>query len=61
LLADIHGGECESHSSLHTLVGKAFQRGFYWHTFRMQLSWSEDVRRASFTPNRFTHRLKHCK
>jgi hypothetical protein len=28
LLAEIHGGECESHSSSRTLVGKAFRHGF---------------------------------
>jgi hypothetical protein len=32
LLAEIHGGECESHSSSRTLVGKAFRHGFYWPT-----------------------------
>jgi hypothetical protein len=32
LLAEIHGGECRSHSSSHTLVGKAFRHGFYWPT-----------------------------
>jgi ribonuclease HI len=32
LLAEIHGGECGSHSSSHTLVGKAFRHGFYWTT-----------------------------
>jgi hypothetical protein len=30
LLTEIHGGECGSHSSSCTLVGKAFQHGFYW-------------------------------
>jgi ribonuclease HI len=29
LLTEIHGGECRSHSSSRTLVGKAFRRGFY--------------------------------
>jgi hypothetical protein len=29
LLAEIHGGECGSHSASHTLVGKAFQHDFY--------------------------------
>jgi hypothetical protein len=29
LLAEIHGGECENHSSSRTLVGKAFRHGFY--------------------------------
>jgi len=29
LLADIHEGECGSHSSSRTLVGKAFRQGFY--------------------------------
>jgi ribonuclease HI len=29
LLAEIHGGECGSHSSSCTLVGKAFRHGFY--------------------------------
>jgi hypothetical protein len=29
LLAEIHGGECGSHSSSRTLVGKAFRHGFY--------------------------------
>jgi hypothetical protein len=32
LLAEIHGGECESHSTSRTLVGKAFRHGFYWPT-----------------------------
>jgi hypothetical protein len=32
LLAEIHGGECRSHSSSGTLVGKAFRHGFYWPT-----------------------------
>jgi hypothetical protein len=32
LLAEIHGGECGSHSSSRMLVGKAFQHGFYWPT-----------------------------
>jgi ribonuclease HI len=32
LLAEIHEGECGSHSSSHTLVGKAFRHGFYWPT-----------------------------
>jgi hypothetical protein len=32
LLTKIHGGECGSHSSSRTLVGKAFRHGFYWPT-----------------------------
>jgi ribonuclease HI len=32
LLAEIHGGECGSHSSSRTLDGKAFRHGFYWPT-----------------------------
>jgi hypothetical protein len=32
LLAEIHGGECGSHSLSRTLVGKAFWHGFYWPT-----------------------------
>ena len=32
LLTGIHGGECGSHSSSRTLVGKAFRHGFYWLT-----------------------------
>jgi ribonuclease HI len=32
LLAEIHGGECGSHSSSRTRVGKAFRHGFYWPT-----------------------------
>jgi transposase InsO family protein len=32
LLAEIHGGECGSHSSSCTLVVKAFRHGFYWLT-----------------------------
>jgi hypothetical protein len=32
LLTEIHEGECGSHSSSRTLVGKAFQHGFYWPT-----------------------------
>ena len=30
LLTEIHGGECGSHSSSRTLVGKAFRHGLYW-------------------------------
>jgi hypothetical protein len=29
ILAEIHRGECGSHSSSRTLVGKAFQHSFY--------------------------------
>jgi hypothetical protein len=32
LLTEIHGRECGSHSASRTLVGKAFQHGFYWPT-----------------------------
>jgi hypothetical protein len=32
LLAEIHGGECGSHSSSRTLVSKAFRHGYYWPT-----------------------------
>jgi hypothetical protein len=32
LLAEIYGGECGSHSTSRTLVGKAFRHGFYWPT-----------------------------
>jgi hypothetical protein len=32
LLAEIHGGECGSHSSSRTLVFKAFRHGFYCPT-----------------------------
>ena len=32
ILADIHEGECGSHSASRTLVGKAFRHGFYWPT-----------------------------
>jgi hypothetical protein len=32
LLVEIHGGECGSHSTSCTLVGKAFRHGFYWPT-----------------------------
>jgi hypothetical protein len=32
LLAEIHGGECGSHSASRTLVSKAFRHGFYWPT-----------------------------
>jgi ribonuclease HI len=32
LLTEVHGGECGSHSSSRTLVGKAFRHGFYWPT-----------------------------
>jgi hypothetical protein len=31
LITEIHG-ECRSHSSSLTLVGKAFRHGFYWPT-----------------------------
>jgi hypothetical protein len=40
LLTEIHGGECGSHSSSHTLVGKAFRHDFYCQPIsRMQLRW----------------------
>jgi hypothetical protein len=29
LLVEIHGGECGNHASSRTVVGKAFQHGFY--------------------------------
>jgi hypothetical protein len=32
ILTEIHGGECGSHSSPRTMVGKAFRHGFYWPT-----------------------------
>jgi hypothetical protein len=32
LLADIHEGECRSHPSSRTMVGKAYRQGFYWPT-----------------------------
>jgi hypothetical protein len=32
LLSKIHGGECGSHLSSRTLVGKAFRHDFYWST-----------------------------
>jgi hypothetical protein len=32
LLQDIHSGACGHHATLNTLVGKAFQQGFYWPT-----------------------------
>jgi hypothetical protein len=32
LLTEIHGGECNNCASFYTLVGKAFQHGFYWPT-----------------------------
>jgi hypothetical protein len=32
LLTEIHGGECGSHSSSRTPVGKAFRHSFYWTT-----------------------------
>jgi hypothetical protein len=32
LLTEVHGGECGNHASSRTLVGKAFQHGFYWPT-----------------------------
>jgi hypothetical protein len=32
LLVEVHGGECGNHTSSCTLVGKAFQHGFYWST-----------------------------
>jgi hypothetical protein len=32
LLAEVHRGECGNHASSRTLVGKAFQHGFYWPT-----------------------------
>jgi ribonuclease HI len=40
LLTEIHGGECGSHSSSRTLVGKAFRMTFTGRQrSRMQLSW----------------------
>src|SRR5438105_14331757 len=38
LLSNIHEGECGSHSSSRTLVGKAFRQGFYWPTALMDAS-----------------------
>jgi hypothetical protein len=32
VLTDILEGECGSHSSSRTMVGKAYQQGFYWLT-----------------------------
>jgi hypothetical protein len=32
LLTEVHGGECGNHASSCTLIGKAFQHGFYWPT-----------------------------
>nr|ABF99688.1 retrotransposon protein, putative, unclassified [Oryza sativa Japonica Group] len=32
LIADAHQGEFRAHSTLRTLVGKAFRQGFYWPT-----------------------------
>jgi transposase InsO family protein len=32
LLQDIHSGVCGSHSSWHSIIGKAFRHGFYWPT-----------------------------
>jgi RNase P subunit RPR2 len=32
LLQDIHSGVCRSHSSWHSIIGKAFRHGFYWPT-----------------------------
>ena len=32
LLDDIHAGSCGNHAASRTLVGKAFQAGFYWPT-----------------------------
>jgi hypothetical protein len=40
LLVEIHGGECGSHSSSRTLVGKAFDTASIGQPLsRMQLSW----------------------
>jgi hypothetical protein len=40
LLAEIHGGECRSHSTSRTLVGKAFRMAFTGQQLsRMQLRW----------------------
>ena len=52
LLAEIHGGECGSHSSSCTLVGKAFRHGFYWPTA---------LQHASSMQSKYTHRFKLCK
>jgi hypothetical protein len=32
LLHDIHEGICEHHASSRSMLGKAFQQGFYWPT-----------------------------
>ncbi|XP_010227152.1 uncharacterized protein LOC100834880 [Brachypodium distachyon] len=40
ILRDIHQGECGHHASSRTLVGKAFQHGFYWPS---ALQEAEDV------------------
>ena len=46
LLTEIHKGECGGHASFRTLVGKAFQQGFYWPTALQDAS--ELVRRCQF-------------
>jgi hypothetical protein len=32
LLEDVHRGVCGSHSSWHSIIGKAFKHEFYWPT-----------------------------
>jgi hypothetical protein len=32
LLKDLHSGACSHHAAPRTLVGNAFQQGFYWPT-----------------------------
>ena len=62
LLAEIHGGECGSHSSSCTLVGKAFRHDFYWPTALQDAA--ELVRSCKgcqFHAKQIYTRLKLCK
>jgi hypothetical protein len=63
LLAEIHGGECGSHSSSLTLVGKAFWNGFYWPTaLRDAVELVKSCKACQFYAKQIhTHRLRLCK
>jgi hypothetical protein len=55
LLADIHKGECASHSSSRTMVGKAYRQGFYWPIASRTLpNWLDAAGHVNSTQSRST-------
>jgi ribonuclease HI len=61
LMQEIHAGTCGHHAGLRTLVGKAFQQGFYWPTAAAD---SMDIVRCCegcHTLDKLTSRRKRCR